>query len=215
MDIGIEKGSVSGETFTQSSKKILTVLLLVFIILLGLIVRVQTKYRNQIVSAENIDSPSVALVFGAGLKAKGQPGAVLEDRVRTAIKLYQEGRVGKFIMSGFVSDDGHDEVTAMKNFALEQGLPEDSILVDSKGTSTLESCLNVKEKFNLTKIILITQKYHLPRALYLCNESGIEAVGIKAEDRGYTKQFFYTWREYIASLEAWFRINLINKIKNI
>ena len=209
MDIGIERGSQTNGTFFSSSLKILTVILLVFIILIILIIRVQTKYRNEIVDSSEVSSPNVALVFGAGLKAKGQPGAVLEDRIKTAIKLFQEGKVGKFIMSGYVSDDGHDEVTAMKNFALQSGMPEDSILIDDQGLNTLQSCQNIKNKFNLTRIVLITQKYHLSRALYLCNESGISSVGVASENRGYSKQIIYTLREYMASIDAWLKINIV------
>ncbi|HMB26201.1 MAG TPA: ElyC/SanA/YdcF family protein, partial [Patescibacteria group bacterium] len=194
MDIGIEKG-----TANLGKAHILKILfwIVVILLLLGfyLFFRVQTKYGEMIITPEQVEKPSVGLVFGAGLKAKGVPGLVLEDRVVTAVELYQQNRIGKFIMSGDNQSAEHNEVLAMKNLALSRGLPEDSLLLDKDGLSTLNSCQNVKEKFGLNKIVLITQKYHLKRALYLCNEAGIQAKGVAAKNSGYASQWKYSLRE--------------------
>jgi vancomycin permeability regulator SanA len=111
-------------------------------------------------------------------------------------------------MSGDNRNMNHNEVQAMKNFALDQGLPEDDIILDHAGRSTYDSCYRLKEIFNLQKIILVTQEYHLRRALYICNKMGIDALGVAAENRGYAKQAKYTGREIGASIQAWFDVNI-------
>lgn len=205
MDIGIEKGNTnSGPSEFRKTTRIIILVLLLFSLLVFLIMaRVQFKYGSKIVDPESLTPPNVALVFGAGLKARGVPGVVLQDRVLSAIRLYQEGRVGRFIMSGDNSTANHNEVQAMKNFAMDNGLPEEIMLFDHAGLSTFDSCKNVKDQFGLTKVVLVTQKYHLRRALYICNESGLDAVGIVAQNTGYGKQFKFTVREWLASVQAW------------
>ena len=208
MDIGIERAELNSKIKIKKTTKYIFIVLLLFCFLVLLIIwQVQTKYSEQIVSGIELAPPNVGLVFGAGLRAKGVPGKVLEDRILTATQLFQDGQVGKFIMSGDNSQANHNEVQAMKNFALNQGVPEDVMLLDHAGLNTLESCKQVKQTFNLNSIILITQKYHLRRALYLCNEIGVDAVGVAARNSGYSGQLKFTLREYLASLKAWFEIN--------
>ncbi|MBT5337806.1 DUF218 domain-containing protein [Candidatus Falkowbacteria bacterium] len=206
MDIGIERGSTnSGSSeFRKTTRTIIFVLLLFCLFVFLIMARVQFKYGSKIVNPESLSPPNVALVFGAGLKARGVPGVVLQDRVISAIRLYQEGRVGRFIMSGDNSTANHNEVQAMKNFALDNGLPEEMMLFDHAGLSTYDSCKNIKEQFELNSVVLITQKYHLRRALYICNELGVDAVGVIAQNTGYGKQFKFTVREWGASFQAWF-----------
>ena len=213
MDIGIEKGDLRKKF--SLSRGIILVLRTVFvflIIMVLLVVRVELKYRDKIVSASEISGQNIGLVFGAGLKKGNQPSDILEDRIVTAIGLYQDGKIGKIIMSGDNQGDNHDEVTAMKNFALAQGLPEDAILTDNAGINSYSSCANIKKVFSINKIVLITQKYHLSRTLYLCNELGIDAIGVPARDRGYVHQLKYSLREIPANLSAWFTINIADKL---
>ena len=178
-------------------------------VLLFIAWRVQEKYAEQIVPVEEITGPNIALVFGAGLKKSGAPSHILEDRVLTAIKLYQDGRVGKIIMSGANPVVDYNEVQAMKDFALSEGLPDDAIILDYAGRRTYDSCYRLKEIFSLNKIILVTQAYHLPRALYLCESLGVSARGISAIDRGYFYQWKYNLREWPASFKAWLDINFL------
>ena len=169
----------------------------------------QFKYSDKIVSPDELKTPSIGLVFGAGLKARGVPGGVLKDRIMTAIKLYQEGKVDKFIFSGDNSTAGHNEVQAMKNLALDNGLPENIVLLDHAGVSTYDSCYRLTKVFGLSKIVLITQRYHLRRALYICNELDIDASGVVAEDGDYVGKFGFFLREWPASLKAWVEVNIV------
>lgn len=210
MDIGIEKAELKKQKpFIRIFKWIVLALACCFIVLLLIVLRVQLKYKDKIIDGTSLTPPNMAMIFGAGLKAKGQPGDVLEDRIKTAIRLYRDGRVGKFVMSGDNSAN-HDEVQAMNNYALLSGLPAETIITDDFGVSTLESCRRVKTVFGLNKIILITQKYHLRRALYLCNSLGVDAVGVPAEDRGYKDQWKYSLREMAASAQAWWQVKTRN-----
>ncbi len=204
MDLGIEKISPKREFKIAHWLKIFFLSSLFFCLIFSIIIlRVQTKYSDKIIQGGDLKELNVGLVFGSGLKTSTTPSDILEDRILTAIKLYQEGKVGKFIMSGDNQGVNHNEVSVMKSYAIEQGLPEDAILLDHAGKNTLASCQNVKEIFGLTKIVLVTQEYHLRRALYTCNELGIDAIGVPAQSRPYVKQLKYTVREYFASFNAW------------
>ena len=208
MDIGIEKAEIRPRqhSFRFLRMCFIALLLLCFIAFL-IVLRVQTKYSDKITDGAAFVPPNVGMVLGAGLKAKGAPSDILEDRILTAIELYKNNKIGKFIMSGDNSSVNHNEVEAMKLFALANGLPAEAMILDHAGLSTYNSCERVKSNFSLSQVIVITQKYHLRRALYLCNELGINAVGVAAHDRGYIKQMKYNWRELVASLQAWMQIN--------
>ncbi len=207
MDFGIEQGFVKNKRNYKKSTKVIFFILLLFCLFAVLIIlRVQYKYNDKIKRPEDLSPPNIGLVFGAGLKARGVPGVVLQDRVLTAIKLFQDGRVGMFVMSGDNSTAGHNEVQAMENFAIDNGLSREVLLFDHAGLSTLDSCQNIKDDFGLSEVVLITQKYHLHRALYICNEIGLNAVGISAQDTGYGSQWKFSVREWGASLQAWFKL---------
>jgi len=208
MDIGISKGELKPvKPMNKFFKKLLIFLLLIFVITALMVARVQTKYLDKIIKDNELQGTNIGLVFGAGLRKVGQPSAVLQDRIKTAIKLYQDNRIGRFIFSADSATPDYDEVTAMKNFALQEGLPESAMIEDKFGTNTYQSCYRLKNEFGLSSAVLITQRYHLPRALYYCQELGIDALGIASLDRGYPRQLFFTAREYLASLAAWFKIN--------
>jgi len=211
MDFGIDLATVKKQKkkFSQSIKFFLWAIFIVSVFCLSVSWKVQNKYASQIIEAETISGPNIALVFGAGLKKSGAPSHILEDRVLTAIKLYQDGRVGKIIMSGANPVVDYNEVQAMKDFAIGEGLPEDAIILDYAGRRTYDSCYRLKEIFSLNKIILVTQAYHLPRALYLCESLGVSARGVAAIDRGYFNQWKYDLREWPASFKAWMDINIL------
>ena len=125
MDIGIEHAHTKkGISFSKATKVVIIFVMIGLVVFLSIVASVQFKYKDKLVEFEDIQPPNIALVFGAGLKAKGEPSAVLEDRILTAIGLYQDGKVGKIIMSGDNRNVNHNEVLAMKNFALQQGLDE-------------------------------------------------------------------------------------------
>lgn len=201
------------KTWSKKWLKWLFIIILLIIILAAVIyLQVAFKYSKKIISLQELTNDyQVAMIFGAGLKARNQPGAVLEDRILTGIQAYQLGKVDYLLLSGDNSQANHNEVQAMKSLALEQGVPAAAILLDHAGVSTLDSCLNFKNDFEYQKVVLVTQKYHLRRALYICNELGIDAVGIDAAGQNYQGQLKFTLREIIACLVDFFEVKLNNQ----
>lgn len=137
------------------------------------------------------------LVLGAGIR-NGQPSDVLRDRLTTAIDLYSKGAAPKLLMSGDHGNDDYDEVGVMMSFALEQGVPAEDIFLDHAGFSTYDSVYRANKLFEASSMIVVTQKYHLPRALYICQSLGVSAIGVSADIRTYSGQMWRDMREFAA-----------------
>ncbi len=152
----------------------------------------------------NAPTHRVAIVFGAGLWRDGSPTPVLKDRVATAAKLYFAGKVEKLLMSGDNSYVEYNEPQAMKDYALELGIPEEAIVLDYAGRRTYDTCYRAREIFGVNNAILVTQDFHLPRAIFLCNALGVQAVGVSADMRTYRQrsEFYWNLREIPATIVA-------------
>ncbi len=146
----------------------------------------------------------VAVVFGAGLLRDGSPTAVLRDRVQQAANLYFAGKVEKLLMSGDNRFVEYNEPESMYQYALSLGVPQEALVRDYAGRSTYDTCYRAKAIFGLDAVILVTQKFHLPRAIFLCNLLGLDAVGVDADIRDYRKSSLFWWnlRELPATLSA-------------
>jgi SanA protein len=159
-------------------------------------------YQERIfTSAEAPDRP-VAIVFGAGLRRDGRPTTVLADRIATAVQLYHSGQVSKILVSGSARADGYDEAGSMQVYAHELGVPAKDILTDSGGDRTFLTCLRARELYGVESALLVTQRYHLPRALILCDAIGIHADGVASDLRTYRAGRFWALRESFATLRA-------------
>lgn len=156
-----------------------------------------------ILPAEEVSEQRVAIVFGAGLWRDGSPTPVLRDRVQTAANLYFSGKVEKLLMSG-TTVSYYNETKAMRNFAMELGVPNDAIVQDYFGLRTYDTCYRAREIFGIQQAVLVTQKFHLPRALYLCNAMGIRSTGVAADIQPYRlrSRLFWNLREIPATLVA-------------
>lgn len=189
----------------------LIILFLVLLAFLGTVPRTLTRLYADSRLFDPADSPfgRVALVFGAGLYRDGSPTPVLRDRVATAVDLYKLGKVEKLLMSGNFSR-GHDEPGAMRRYALSLGIPDEDIILDFEGRRTYDTCYRARDIYNLDSAILVTQAFHLPRALYTCNLLGISAVGVPADLRQYRRasQTFWNFRETVATAVALWEIHL-------
>jgi SanA protein len=152
------------------------------------------------------DAPTerVAIVFGAGLRRDGMPTAILRDRVETAVQLYFAGKVEKLLMSGDNRFANYNEPGAMRDYAISLGVPDEDIVLDYAGRRTYDSCYRAKEIFGVDSAILVTQGFHLPRAIFLCNSFGVNAVGVKADNYYYLKRLLLIWniRETLATAQA-------------
>jgi vancomycin permeability regulator SanA len=134
-------------------------------------------------TVERVPQTRVALVLGAGITASGQPTDVLASRVETAVRLFERGKVDTLIMSGDNSRADYDEVSAMKQLAVSLGVPSGRVLLDYAGFRTHDSCVRAKRVFGQSHITVVTQSFHLRRAVFLCRAAGISAEGVPAPDR--------------------------------
>lgn len=184
-----------------------TLLLAVSLSLLGLLLpRLITTLHamNKVRSAGDAPFERVAIIFGAGLRRDGSPTAVLRDRVETGAGLYFNGKVEKLLMSGDNSEEYYNEPGAMRDYALSLGVPEEDIVLDYAGRRTYDTCYRAKAVFGLDSALLVTQEFHLPRALFLCNVLGVKAYGVEANNLNYRRSslFFWNLREQFATFTA-------------
>ena len=148
-------------------------------------------------SAAAAPSRPVAIVFGAA-------GDILADRVSTGVELYKAGKVKKLLMTGDNSRNGYNEPQTMKEQALAEGVPAKDIVLDYAGFRTYDSLYRAHAIFGVTSALLVTQRYHLPRALFLAKHLGIDdAVGVDAAKRSYAGQWSFDLREIAAVEVAW------------
>ena len=169
---------------------------------------------NRIYQKENAPSSRLAIVFGAGLRRDGSPTAILRDRVETAADLYFSGKVEKILMSGDNRFEYYNEPESMRQYALSLGVPDAAIAVDYAGRRTYDTCYRAKAIFGAREALLVTQKFHLPRAIFLCNALGLKSYGIEANNIRYRKISLLIWnfREQIATLGAFIDVFLSNPV---
>ena len=156
----------------------------------------------------NISPAPVAIVFGAGLTRDGLPTPVLRDRVKAASDLYFEGKVKKLLMSGDNRFENYNEPQAMLEYAIQLGVPPEDIVQDFAGRRTYDTCYRARHIFGVENAILVTQRFHLPRALYLCKHIGIQSTGYASDLRYYSRTSRAIWsiREIPATATAIFDI---------
>ena len=141
------------------------------------------------------------LVLGCLVKDNGVPSDMLSDRLRRGMELYDMGASGKLLMSGDHGREGYDEVAAMKRYALDAGAASADVFMDHAGFSTYESLYRARDVFCAKKVIIVTQEYHLYRALYVAKQLGLDAYGVHADYRGYTGQLSRDIREVLARVK--------------
>ena len=149
---------------------------------------------------ENVDC---ILVLGCAVWDNGQPSHMLGDRLQRSLELYEKGAANKLLMSGDHGQDSYDEVNVMKSFAVGSGVPAENVFMDHAGFSTYESMYRAKEIFQADKIIIVSQEYHLYRAIYIARQLGIEAYGVSADYRSYVGQGARDFREVLARAKDW------------
>ena len=197
--------------FTKSMLCFLLVVAGVLILLvLAAYLDVSLRYRGDILPPEEVTPRPVAIVFGAGVYPGGRLSPVLAERVETAVALYQAGKVQKLLMTGDNSIPTYNEPWHMADYAIRLGAPEKDIAFDYAGRRTYDSCWRAKHIFGLDEVVLVTQRFHLPRALYLCRSLGLDAVGVAAEGRRYRlgTRLWFSLREALARVQAWIDVHI-------
>jgi SanA protein len=173
-------------------------IILIIILIINLYVRISTNKKiikeNEYSKLSDVDC---IIILGAGIWGD-KPSPMLEDRLQEGIKLYQNNVSDKIIMSGDHGREEYDEVNIMKKYAIENGVPSENIFMDHAGFSTYESIYRAKDIFKAKKVVIVTQKYHLYRALYIANQLGLEAYGVGADPRQYVGATYRELREIIA-----------------
>jgi SanA protein len=165
--------------------------------------------RPYLYQVENVPPKSVAVVFGAGLNRDGSPGAVLRDRVNKGAELYFSGQVDKLLMSGDNRFINYNEPGAMHQYAISLGVPDEDIVLDFAGRRTYDTCYRASHIFGVEEAILVTQRFHLPRALYTCNKLGVDVVGVPADRLTYARGPYIYWnfREVMATANALWEVH--------
>jgi SanA protein len=168
----------------------------------------------RLASVESVLADRAAIVFGAGLRRDGTPSPVLRDRIATAARLYFEGKVEKLLMSGDNRFEDYNEPGAMKAYALQLGIPAKDIVLDYAGRRTYDTCYRARDIFRLNSAILVTQAFHLPRALYICNQLGLPAVGVPADQREYRQasRVYWSIRETLAMMAALWEVHVTRPV---
>lgn len=164
--------------------------------------------RGRVFETASAPPRDVALVFGAGVFPNGALSAPLADRVRTAVALYHQGKVRKLLMSGDNSRRTYDESTAMKEYAVDLGVRPEDVVLDYAGFHTYDSCYRARAVFAVHGAVLVTQRFHLARALFTCTALGIDAVGVAADQQRYQRALWYRIREELARARAYVQVKL-------
>ncbi len=182
-------------------KKILIILICivfaVFIYITAVNIYIQNSTKQKILTEFEDNNYDCILVLGAGVRDDA-PSPMLEDRLNTAIELYKNGIAPKLLMSGDHGRKDYDEVNIMKNYAISQGVPSEDIFMDHAGFSTYESVYRARDIFQVEKMVIVTQKYHLYRALFIAQSLGIQADGANSDSRKYSGQTNREIREIVA-----------------
>lgn len=169
---------------------------------------VKIKGGAEIVAYQDCPPAQAAIVLGAYVSPDGRLCDMLTDRVTTAIELYKAQKVQKLIMTGDHGQKGYDEVNHMRRYAEKLGVPTEDIFMDHAGFSTYDSMYRAKEIFQVESAVVITQAFHLPRAVYIARSLGIEAVGVEADKHIYAGADYYDMREIAARLKAFVQLHV-------
>ena len=161
------------------------------------------RHASEMYTASTVPgSWQVVIVPGASVLRNGQPSDVLADRLLTALDLYQAKKVEKFLLSGDHGQEGYDEVSVMRDFLLEHGIPDEDLFLDHAGFDTYDTLYRAKVIFGVTSAVISTQKFHLPRALFIADALDFPAIGVIADRQPYVKSALFFAREWPARVKA-------------
>lgn len=185
---------------------IISAAIILFVIGVNLFICLSTRGKICDTAEVDFEDADCILVLGAGVRDDGSPSHMLEDRLLTGIALYKNSTCDTLLMSGDHGREGYDEVNTMKSFAVANGVDADRIFMDHAGFSTYDSLYRARDVFGAKKVIIVTQEYHLYRALAIADSLGLEAVGVPADLRTYSGQMSREVREIAARVKDFFYI---------
>lgn len=194
---------MKGKSIRGRIKYLITFLVIIILLVGGTALSIDryvdsvgTRY---ILSVKDVPTADAILVLGAYVFPDGNTSAMLSDRLSQGYELYEAGKAPKILVSGDHGQKDYDEVNAMKSFLMNKGVPSQDIFMDHAGFSTYESIYRARDIFLVNKVIIVTQEYHLKRAVFLAREMGLEAYGVASDQHNYGQaMLFYRVREIVA-----------------
>ena len=186
-------------------KYIIIIMLLIIVTLLSINIYVKLSTKKRIINDyTNLNNIDCILILGAGVK-NNRPSLMLEDRLQKGLELYNNSVSNKIIVSGDHGRKDYDEVNIMKEYLTQNNVFSSDIFMDHAGFSTYDSIYRAKEIFKAKKIVIVSQEYHLYRALFIADKLGLEAYGIKAQPKEYYGDAYREIREIIARIKDYFK----------
>lgn len=193
-------------------------LVTVVLILLGTLAitilnfRIKQSTKAQTFSTlQGLPNAYTAIVLGASVKSNGNLSVILRDRVESALFLYNEGKVKRFLLSGDNGSKNYNEPKAMKKYLIERGVPEDHIYLDYAGFDTYDTMYRSSAVFEVESAIVVTQEFHLARALYIANNLNLNYYGYTGDKRAYAHEEYQARREFLANVKAYLELTLGKK----
>jgi SanA protein len=170
---------------------------------------IQWRYDRQVLTdVAAAPKRPVAIVFGAGIRADGGLSPMLQDRMDTAIALYKAGKVRKLLVSGDNRFANYNEPGRMYDYAVSRGVPARDVARDYAGRRTYDTCYRAAAVFGVTDAVLVTQRFHLPRAIFTCRNLGVDSIGFSADRRAYLSNSYYRLRDAFATVRAWWDVKI-------
>lgn len=177
------------------------------LLVVGINVRVKSVGQAQIPARDGLVPAEAALVLGAYVYENGGVCPVLQDRLDTALELYRQGLVPKLLLSGDHGQHNYDEVNAMRKYLEAKGVPPEDLFLDHAGFDTYDSLYRARDVFGARRLIVVTQQFHLTRALYIGRGLGLEVQGVPSDRRTLFDQSYYEQREWGARVKAFYDVN--------
>jgi SanA protein len=192
-------------------KKIILFILILFtlgiLVIWGVSVYIQQVTVSSIYEdIESLPDTNTVIVLGASVHADGKLSPILQDRVDTALDLYNKAKVKRFLLSGDNRTDDYDEVSAMRNYLLARCVPESIIFIDPSGLDTFDSMYRSKNIYEIPNAVVVTQNFHLPRTLFIAQNLGLNYIGFPANVGLYKTESSLVRREKLANVKAVFEV---------
>ena len=187
-------------------KKIIKLLIILLVVAITINIYVVLRTKKQIITIEDNDLKDIdcILVLGASIR-NNKPSPMLEDRLKTSMEIFNNKITDRILVSGDHTEENYDEVNVMKKYLIENNIPSEKIFMDHAGISSYDSIYRAKKIYKANRIIIVTQKYHLYRSLYIAKKLDIEAYGVVADKREYQNQSKRDIREFLARIKDFFK----------
>ena len=193
---------------------IFKILLLLFIGAVFINIYIQFSTKKYIFSdVQTVPKVYTGLVLGSMVFENGTPSGVVTQRLDKAIELYKAGKIKRILVSGDHGQDNYDEVNAMKNYLLKNGIPLEDIFLDHAGFDTYSSMVRAKDIFEIDDVIIITQRFHLPRSVYIARKKRMNAYGVVSNSEGRYETYYNKGRDKISRVKAFFDVMFNRKPK--